>query len=123
MDPGSVFRKFLKKHSRGGGAAPASAGVHDVGDAGADHVEIFLVERQPPEFFSGALERAGEVLVNVFIVGKDTGVHAAQRDNAGAGESGSVYEMGAAEGAGIMQAVGQDKPAFSVSIDDLNGLA
>src|SRR5262249_28487057 len=123
VDPGRLLGEFLEEDGGGAGAAPASTGVHDVGDAGANHVEILGIERQPPEFFSGSLEGAGETLVNVFIVGKDAGVHAAQSDHAGAGERGGIDQVSAAERLGVVQTVGQDQAAFSVSIDDLDGLA
>src|SRR5689334_9010177 len=52
MQPWRIVDELFQEDRCGAGAAPASAGVHDVGDVGADLVEIFLVERQTPEFFS-----------------------------------------------------------------------
>src|SRR5579859_4039192 len=98
MQPGRVVDKLFQEDRGGAGAAPASAGVHDVSDVGADLVEIFRIERQTPEFFSRALQRLGEVLVGVFVVGENAGVGITQRDNACAGERGRVNEMGAAQG-------------------------
>src|SRR4029077_6216708 len=52
VNPRSFLGKLFEEDRRSAGASPAAAGVHDVGDAGADHVEIFGIKRQTPEFFS-----------------------------------------------------------------------
>src|ERR1041385_1986241 len=123
VQPGRVVNEFFQEDGRGAGSAPASAGIHDVGDARTDLVKIFLVERQAPEFFSGPLQCSGEVLISVLIVGKDTGVVITQGDDACASKSCGVDQVSTTESAGVIEAVSQHKSAFSISINDLNGFA
>src|ERR1700737_4636851 len=50
MDPGSVFCKFFQEHGRSARAAPAPAGIHDIGDIRLDLLFVLIVERQAPHF-------------------------------------------------------------------------
>ena len=47
----------------------------------------------------------------------------AEGDDASAGERGGVDQVGCSELAGVGETVGQDKPAFGIGVDNLNGLA
>src|SRR5437588_11582934 len=64
VDPGRLVNKFFQEHGSGDGPAPAPATVDDVGDARADHLFVFLIHRQAPHFFAGALQRLGEALIH-----------------------------------------------------------
>ena len=72
-----------------------------------------------PAFSSGAIE----AFVHFFVVGKDSGVHIAERDHNRAGQRGGIDQMGATELAGVAEPVGEHQPAFGVGIDNLDRLA
>src|SRR5438552_16229267 len=74
MDPGRVLGEFLQKLGGSDRATPASAGVHKVGDVRFDLLFIFVVEGQPPHLFSGFVERCLEAVVDVVVVGEDSGI-------------------------------------------------
>src|SRR5579859_1928929 len=46
MDPRCLVYKLLEEHGRGDGSTPAAATrVHDVGDAGLDHLFVVVFDR------------------------------------------------------------------------------
>src|SRR5277367_6867591 len=63
MNPRSILGEFLEKHRRGNGPAPASAGINNVGDIGANAFFVLFVERQAPEFLAGFFQRLAEALI------------------------------------------------------------
>jgi hypothetical protein len=123
MDPGSVFDEFLEEHCCGHGAAPASAGVHDVGDGGLDHLGVFGIDGHAPHFFAGALEGLGESVEEILVVAEDSDVGVAESDDDGPGKRGGVDEMSGTELARVVESVGEDETALGVGVDDLDGLA
>src|SRR4051794_3060323 len=49
VKPRRVVDELFQEDRSGAGTAPASAGVHNVGNVGADLIKIYLVERKSPE--------------------------------------------------------------------------
>src|ERR1035441_4746710 len=123
VDPGGVFGKFFQEHGGGDGAALAAAGVYDIGDVGLDTFFVFFVEGKTPHFFARLFVGAGEAVEHIVVAGKDSGVDVAEGHDDGAGQGGGVYQMRAAQLAGVAEAVGQDQASFGVGVDDLDGLA
>ena len=74
-------------------------------------------------FSPARCERAAEALPHGVVVGEDAGVDVTERDHAGAGEGGGVHQVGGAELAGVVEAVGEHQAAFGVGVDDLDGFA
>ena len=123
MDPWCIVNEFLEEHSRSHGAAPASAGVDDVGDAALDHFLIFLVDRQAPHFFARALQGFRKFLENLFVVRKNAGIDHPQRHYARSGQRCCIDQVGATQLTCVIKTIGKDEAAFSVSIDDLDRFA
>ncbi len=96
------------------------AAVNDVGDVGLDHVAVLFVDRQTPHLLARLLQRFAESLVEVFVVGENAGIHHAQRNHARASQRRRVDEVGAAQLARVVQAVGQHQAPFGVGVDDLD---
>ena len=120
VDPGGVLGEFLEEHGGGDGAAIAAAGVHDVGDVGANDLLVLVIQRHAPHFFAGLVEGLAEAVVHGVVVGEDAGVDVAESDDDGAGERGGVDQVGAAELARVEKAVGENQAAFGVGVDDLD---
>ena len=123
MQPGRVAGELLEEHGGVDGSAGAAAGVDHVGDEGLDVVLVVVGAGQAPEAFAGIAKAVEELCPDLVIVGEDPGVEVAERDDAGTGEGGGVDEVSAAEGFGVVKAVGEDEAAFGVGVDDLDGLA
>src|SRR5216684_1060254 len=124
VDPGRVAGEFLDEHGAGDGAAAfAAADVLDVGDGALDEFAVVIVDRHLPHFFASGF-RAGEELVGEGMVGaEDADVDIRKGDDDGAGEGGGIDEMRGAELLGVVNAVGKDKAAFGVGVEDFDGLA
>ncbi len=85
MDPGCFACEDVEELGCCDGSAPASAGVLDIGDVGADLLVILVAERQAPDFFSGDIECLVELLEGLVIVGETAGVDWAEGYDAGSG--------------------------------------
>ena len=81
VNPWRIFREFFQEHGCGDGAAPASAGVLDVGDGGPDLLFIFVVKRQTPHFFAALSIRGMEAVVHFVVVGESSSIDHAQSDH------------------------------------------
>src|ERR1035437_6532176 len=106
VDAGRVFGKFFQEHGGGDGSAPASAGIHHVGDVRFDDLFVFVVEGKTPHLLTGLLGGFREALVQRVVAGEDSGVHVAEGHDYRAGQSRGVDQMGAAELTGVAEAVG-----------------
>ena len=123
MQPGRFFGEFFQEHGSVDSAAPAAAGVHDVGDARLDDLFVLVVERQAPELLAGFRFGLLEAVIELVVIGEDAGIHIPERDHDRAGQRGGIDQVRAAELARVVEAVGEHQATFGVGIDDLDGFA
>src|SRR6266851_5185982 len=124
VNPWSVAGEFLDEHGAGDGAAAFStADVLDVGDGALDEFAVVVVDGHLPHFFTDGF-RAGQELSSKCLVGaEDADVNVGEGDDDSTGQRGGVDEVGGAELFGIVDAVGKDKSAFGVGVQNFNGLS
>src|SRR6266849_8851843 len=67
MQPGRVFGELFEEHGGGDGPAISSAGIHHVGNVGADLLFVFIIERQAPHFLARLGQGFVEALVHLVI--------------------------------------------------------
>src|SRR5271163_1793102 len=109
MDPRRVTGEFLNEHrASDSSAAFAATDILNVGDGALDEFAIFVVNGHLPHFFAGCFG-AGEQFVSERLVrAKDANVDIGQRNDDGAGESGSIYQMRGAELLRVVEAIGKN---------------
>src|ERR1035437_10312586 len=90
VDPGRVFGEFFQEHGGGDGSAPASAGIHHVGDVRFDDLFVFVVEGKTPHLLTGLLGGFREALVQRVVARENSGVHVAEGYDYRAGQGGGV---------------------------------
>src|SRR5260370_39564569 len=124
VNPWSVAGEFLDEHGAGNRAAAlAAADVLDVSDGSLDEIAVVVIDGHLPHFFAGGFG-AGEELVGEGLVrAEEADVDVGESNHDSAGERSGVDEVRGAELLGIVDAVGEDEPAFGIRVEDFDGFS
>src|SRR5437016_2812223 len=94
MHPWKIANELLQESRCCNSASALAAQVLDIGDVALDHFAVVLIERQLPEFLSGALAGGPQLFDQLFICSKHTGPLTAEGYNDCSSERSQINNTG-----------------------------
>src|SRR5262249_5564711 len=123
MGPGSLTGKRLQKQGRGNSSGAPTTIIPDVCYWTANLLGVSIIQRHLPDPLTAHFSSSNQVIHQLLVRSHDARSDLAKRDHASAGQGGGINNRGGAALGRIGYGIREDQSAFSVSVDDLYGLA